>query len=52
MQASKADLSKGLIPKDAATVGVAGLLLLLIFYTFHCIWVSIRILHPNWAPRG
>ena len=39
--AVKADTSASLLPKDAAYVGIGALLILLIFYTFHCVWVRL-----------
>ena len=37
---------KDLLPKDAAYVGVGALLIGLIFYTFHCIWVRHHVPTP------
>ena len=46
--AAKVDAAASLLPKDAAYVGIGALLILLIFYTFHCVWV--RLLNPQPLP--
>lgn len=39
--ATKSGAASNLLPADAAQVGVGALLLALVFYTFHCIWVGL-----------
>ena len=37
----KGQASTASIPKDAAYVAIGSLLMLLVFYTFHCVWVML-----------
>ena len=41
--AEKVDGFAGLLPRDAAYVGLGAMLLMLIFYTFHCVWVRAHL---------